>query len=87
MSAPAQLPHTQLPPQARRLEKFHPDLGNDNMNDIPNTEVGSTAFTGTSAAFSFQYIMQFAMLCAIQWNPNVLVKGKELPTQNPPLPL
>ena len=30
VSAPAQLPHTQLPPQARRLEKFHPDLGNDN---------------------------------------------------------
>ena len=31
--------------------------------------------------------MQFAMMCAIQWNPNVLVKGKELPTQNPPLAL
>ena len=59
VSAPAQLPHTQLAPQARRLEKFHPDLGNNNMNDIPKTEVVCTAFTGTSAAFIAQSIMQF----------------------------
>ena len=27
------------------------------------------------------------MVSTIQWNPNVLVNSKELPTQNPPLAL
>lgn len=87
VSAPAQLPHTQLAPQARRLEKFYPDLGNNNMNDIPKTEVVSTAFTGTSAAFIAQSIMQFCEDVLHSMESQCSGNSEELPTQNPPLAL